>query len=194
VLQFLYTGDYTLEIDRKASYHGDEDKEIDFNQPQEETSQEEIHLMGAEERFAENPLAPPEFPEDEVEISPDSEVLNEARVSTACHFHVLMYVQADYFQIDSLQTRAEKYFRASFLDWRDRRSFKATITEIYTSTPESDQRIRNAVVALTINNLATLRSGIEAILDDEFLKRLPAFAADLSISMLNQYCGYETQF
>ncbi|QKX59218.1 uncharacterized protein TRUGW13939_06350 [Talaromyces rugulosus] len=132
----------------------DEEKEINPEQSSEEPSQDGT--------------SPPEYQRD----------------FTACQFHVRMYVQADYFQIDGLKSKTERYFRASFLDRLNRESFEAVITEIYTLTPESDDQIRDAAVALTMDNLDILRNETEAILLDEFLKRLPAFAADISISFL----------
>lgn len=143
VPQFLYTGDYSNDIDRG------EEKEINPKQSSEEPSQ--------------HGLSPPEYP---------------------CQFHARVYVQADYFQIDGLKSSAEKNFRASFLDQLNRESFEAVITEIYTSTPESDDQIRDVAVALTMDNLDILRNGTEVILLDEFLKRLPAFAVGISISFL----------
>lgn len=104
-----------------------------------------------------------------------------------------MYVQADYFQIESLKARAEKCFSSSFLKdcrlgnaWR--MPFEEAIEETYNSTPESDKRIRKMVIKLCVTNMTRLRGGGgQSILTDEFLKRLPAFAADLSISLLNKY-------
>ncbi|EED11610.1 BTB/POZ domain protein [Talaromyces stipitatus ATCC 10500] len=141
VLQFLYTGDYTFEID------GDEEKEDNLGQP---SSQD------------------------------------HSRGFNACQFHVRMYAQADYFQIDGLKSRAERYFRGSFLDQPSKDPFEAIITEIYTSIPESDEQIRDAAIELTMDNLETLRNGTEVILLDGFLKRSPAFAADLCIAMLKR--------
>ncbi|CRG86066.1 hypothetical protein PISL3812_03069 [Talaromyces islandicus] len=107
-------------------------------------------------------------------------------VFNACQFHVRMYPQADYFQIDGLKRRAGKYFRKSFLDRPSKESFEAVIAEIYTSIPECDDQIRDAAIELTMDNLETLRNGTEVILLDGFLKRSPAFAADLCISMLKR--------
>lgn len=104
-----------------------------------------------------------------------------------------MYIQADYFQIDSLKVTAEKKFRASFRDLSNRRSFEATVEEIYCSTPESDSQIRNALVASTMDNLATLRRGTNGILLDELLKRFPDFATDLCITLLNTCSGPQKQ-
>jgi hypothetical protein len=153
VLQFLYTGDYTLDFQTDR----DEEKEINLEQSSEEPSQDG--------------LSPSEY----------------RRAFTACQFHVQMYAQADYFQIDGLKSRAEKYFRGSFLDQLNRESFEAVIKEIYTSTPESDDQIRDVAVALTMDNLEILRNGTEVILLDRFLKQLPAFAADISISLLKNH-------
>jgi hypothetical protein len=86
-----------------------------------------------------------------------------------------MYSQVDYFQIDRLKEMAEEYIPESYQDWPDRRSFEETIEEVYIYTPESDQGIRDIVVE---------------ILDYEFLKRLPAFAADFSIPLMKKFGRY----
>lgn len=110
-------------------------------------------------------------------------VLTEANARSVPHFHALMYIQADYFQIEGLKTRANRYFRESFLYELTQSSYEAMITDIYNSTLPSDQGLRRVSVALTVENLGTFRA--KAILDDELLKQMPAFAADLCIAMLH---------
>ncbi|KAH8696471.1 hypothetical protein BGW36DRAFT_398018 [Talaromyces proteolyticus] len=114
-------------------------------------------------------------------------------VTTACHFHILIYIQADYLQIDSLKVASKKKFHASFHNMSNRRSFKATIKEIYRSTPKSDNQIRNALVASTKDHLATLQRRTNNILLDELLKRFPDFTTDLCITLLNTDGGHQKQ-
>jgi len=109
------------------------------------------------------------------------------------YLHVLMYAQADYFQIDRLRARAKKHFRASFLDQLDRESFQAIVVEIYRLANEFDRGLRDMVVELTIDNLATLRGGISPVLDNDLLKIVPDFAVDLCIATLDKFSINQTQ-
>lgn len=113
----------------------------------------------------------------------DTNALNEANAHCVSHFHALMYIQAEYFQIDSLKTKAKRYFCESFLHELDRSSFEATITDIYNLTIQSDQGLREMTVKLIMEYLPDFRA--RTILSDELLKQLPNFAADLCIAMIS---------
>lgn len=130
----------------------------------------------------------PNYPKTKLEVY--SKILKKTGVSTSCHFHVLMYVQADYFQIDRLKERAKKYLQASFKNCPDRKSFEEIIEEVYNSTPKFDQQTRDTVVELITSDLRYLRQGDEPMLDYGFLKHLPAFAADLSRSVIIRFSDY----
>jgi hypothetical protein len=219
-LEFLYTGDYTLDMYERTSRNLDEDKTADPEQtPGEEPLQEVIPFPEEESPLAEDPTdAPTEaFPEHAVDIGlaeeapaePEGEqpayslsatedavpsgpnlstgLLTTVGARTMSYFHILMYAQAYYFQIDGLKARAKKYFRASFVDQLDKESLYAVVVEVYRSTTEYDRGLSDLVVELTLDNLPALRSGKSPILDNDLLRLIPEFATDLCIATLDKY-------
>ncbi|KAN0074894.1 BTB/POZ fold [Elaphomyces granulatus] len=166
-LEFLYTGDYTPEGYEFMSYTTSE--------------------AGTK--------TPPSEPQDGLPAngpSPDgsqprmNKLFGEQALSLSC-FHVLMYVEADYFQVDRLKALAKEKFCASFMDKPDRKSFQAAVVEVYRSTPEYDRGLKDVVIASTRNNLATLRNWWYPVLNNDLLRSVPEFAVDLCIATLDKY-------
>ena len=97
-----------------------------------------------------------------------------------------MYAQVDYFLIDRLQVKAKQYLAASFIGNQNSNSFASTIVEVYTSTASFNRGLRDVVVRLVKDNLTTLRGSVFPILDNSLLTRVPEFAEDLCVSLLDQ--------
>ncbi|KAB8228866.1 BTB/POZ domain-containing protein [Aspergillus alliaceus] len=104
-------------------------------------------------------------------------------------FHAQMYAQGDYFLIDRLQVKAKQYFVASFIRNQNSSSFTSTIVEVYTSTAGVNRGLRDVVVELVKDNLTTLRGSAFPILNNNLLTRVPDFAHDLCVSLLDQSVG-----
>ena len=138
MLQFLYIGNYTVEMNRTAS----QEKKKNSTGPLRYTFGEttwQIKQIEESESDLSNPNTTTTCPE-------DTNALTEANAHSVSHFHALMYIQAEYFQIDSLKAKAKKYFCESFLYELNRSSFEAMIMDIYNLTIESDQGLREVAV------------------------------------------------
>ena len=103
-----------------------------------------------------------------------------------CYFHVRMYGVADYFMIDDLKSKAEAYFRASFMDCPERESFAGMIQELY-STQANYEELRQLAIQLIVDNLSNLRIGRTPVIDAELMKSVPHFTYDLCQATLDHY-------
>lgn len=112
--------------------------------------------------------------------------LKNAGAQGICHFNVLMYIQADYFHIETLKLKALKRFQSYFQPFPafTQRSFEAVVMEIYDRTAEDDP-IRAQLVTLTAKNSAVLK-GKGNIINRTFLERFPVFAVDLCLASLDR--------
>lgn len=96
-------------------------------------------------------------------------------------FHAQMYGVGDYFQIPGLKTAAQRYFTSAFpYLWNDE-AFCTAVSEVYSSTPESDRGLRDIVVQTVINNH---RHESVLKLNRDMLKQVPEFSYDFGVAVL----------
>ncbi|KAL1984816.1 hypothetical protein VTN96DRAFT_8660 [Rasamsonia emersonii] len=184
MIQYLYTLDYSVtdELDTKSTAADAKDDEI----PMDGTVDE------AAERNAEDTLQNiADFPEDgniaessEVPLNQVAENQAEAPVSDPLFFHIWMYALADRLLIDGLKVLAKRYFHETFLHQLDYGSFCRAVEEVYCSTPPHERGLRDLVVNITLDHLTTLRNS--GALSDDLLNRIPDFACDLCIAIINK--------
>ncbi|KAF4772544.1 hypothetical protein HAV15_012138 [Penicillium sp. str.  len=102
-----------------------------------------------------------------------------------------MYAQGDYFQINSLKTKAKQNFEESLMNSPSRESFASAVIEVYNSTGENDRGLRDFVVRLTTDNLTLLRTMENPILDSTLLEIPPAFMLEICLSVLEKCAEYQ---
>ncbi|GKZ97837.1 hypothetical protein AnigIFM59636_001428 [Aspergillus niger] len=101
-------------------------------------------------------------------------------------FHVHMYEQGEYFQIQDLKEKAKEHFKECFLRDLDRLFFRSTVNEVYCSTIETDRGLRDIVIETVLNDLPTLINGTSTYIDKEDLQEIPEFTVDLCMASLAQ--------
>ncbi|KAI9923370.1 hypothetical protein ASPWEDRAFT_55550 [Aspergillus wentii DTO 134E9] len=103
-----------------------------------------------------------------------------------CYFHVRMYGEADYFMISDLKGKAKEKFLSSFLNCSEKESFSETIAELY-STRANYRELRKLAVEVIVDNLPLLRKGFTPVIDSKLMKSVPDFAIDLCIPAMDKY-------
>ncbi|OOF92886.1 hypothetical protein ASPCADRAFT_399142 [Aspergillus carbonarius ITEM 5010] len=98
---------------------------------------------------------------------------------TATRFHVRMYAQGTYFQIDALKAKAKEHFARAFLEDPDTWAIAATVDEVYKSTLVSDQGLRDVVTEKIMKFLPLLPVGPKPSVGDYIFKLVPEFTVDL---------------
>lgn len=168
VLQFLYTDDYTL----PELVPGDTPEPV-RNTP--------ITMQPSDTNASSDPSAsshPSDRPQ-QTEL-PASQTAPAITSWDSPYFHLRMYGEADYFNIEALRQRALKYFRASFLKNTDNLSFAAIIKELYSE--RADYRpLRGIAVKAIVDNLSTLSRDGNPFLGRELLQLVPGFTVDLCL-------------
>ncbi|RAL01447.1 BTB/POZ domain-containing protein [Aspergillus ibericus CBS 121593] len=99
-------------------------------------------------------------------------------------FHVRMYAQGSYFQVDALKAKAKEHFAKAFLENVDRGVFAAIVEEVYTSTVSSDRGLRDIVVEKIMKFLPLLMVAPSPLVDGFVLGLVPEFAVDLCLASL----------
>ncbi|KGO75168.1 Uncharacterized protein PITC_057890 [Penicillium italicum] len=200
VLEFLYTGDYTLKRLATTPVHpgteGAERQEIntrvengpvlDSSSEESESTEGPVDGSAVENKPApidENPAE--ELFEQGVELEPIVDKLADCH---PCYFHVRMYGEADYFMISDLKTKAKAQFLASFMDNPKRATFADTIEELY-STHADYQQLRQLAIEVIVDNLPNLRKGLFPVIDSRLMKAVPDFTLDLCQATLDKYVG-----
>jgi hypothetical protein len=216
VLEFLYTGDYTLERLATTSTHpgteGAKRQEINTrveNGPVRDSSSEGygMHNPTAEMKELSNEVAVTASetmeglldrsavenkpaPIDEIPAKERFEQLDPiVDILTDCHpcyFHVRMYGEADYFMISDLKTKAKAHFLASFMGNPKRTTFADTIEELY-STQADYRQLRQLAIEMIVENLPNLRKGLFPVIDSRLMKAVPDFTLDLCQATLDKY-------
>jgi len=189
-LEFLYTGDYTHEGRELISYAAGEPAAANNDKATTPSSPE----GGLEPSNNGTSATAASAGDSQLKTTTNSKpsLFGSPALSLSC-FHVLMYAEADYFQVDRLKAMAKKKFRASFMDKPDRKSFQVAVMEVYRSTAEYDRGLKDVVIALTRSNLVILRGGIFPVLADDLLRSVPEFAVDLCIATLGKYVDSQIQ-
>nr|KMM69050.1 hypothetical protein CPAG_05373 [Coccidioides posadasii RMSCC 3488] len=104
VLEYLYTGNYTLELPEPTSHA--EDPSCSEYEPM-----AAIEDPAADNIAGSSGLVVGHGGDTVADVEPPS---GQNMPDHPAHFHVMMYAQADYFQIDGLKTVAKKYFQMFF--------------------------------------------------------------------------------
>lgn len=216
MLEFLYTGDYTVQdnMTEVQILPSDSDKI-----PESDTwhSEEALRLSQKDQDDMEN-LSAGEGAVGETAMSlsnqPTASLMNQCSVNkktsvagegpltgsseqmdaideslTDCHpcyFHLRMYGEADYFMIEDLKIKAEENFRDSFENCSEKQILAQAIKELY-STNADYRDIRKLANKLIVKNLRELQGGLTPGIDYDLLKAYPAFAAELCIATMEKY-------
>jgi hypothetical protein len=202
-LEFLYTGDYTSDGREFMSYSNPAGEQqapaASNNNKAMATAPSEPPQQQQQQQDLLSSASPQPQPEPQPQPQPQQRTTNTnklgepAIIPLPC-FHVLMYAEADYFQIDRLKALAKKKFQASFMDKPNKQSFQAAVVEAYRSTAEYDRGLKDVVIELTRTNLTALRGGgllnlmppVPVALSNELLRSVPEFAVDLCIATLDK--------
>lgn len=216
MLQFLYTGDYTVEENTTEVQIslGDSDK---LPEPDTWHSEAALRLSQRDQNDVEN-LSTEDNAVDQIAMSMSNQLaaslMDQCSVNkrtsvtgegpltgsseqmdaideslTDCHpcyFHLRMYGEEDYFSIKDLKIRAAENFRDSFENCSERQTLARVIKELY-STNADYRDIRNSVIELIVKNLRKLHGGLTPEIDYDLLKAYPAFAAELCIATMEKY-------
>ncbi|PYI07400.1 hypothetical protein BO78DRAFT_282698, partial [Aspergillus sclerotiicarbonarius CBS 121057] len=97
-------------------------------------------------------------------------------------FHVGMYAQGTYFQVDALKAKAKEHFARAFLEGPV--TIAATVAEVYRSTVASDRGLRDVVIEKIMKFLPLLTAGPVPFIGVHILKQVPEFAVDLCLASL----------
>lgn len=201
MLQFLYTGDYTVEDNttKVQISPSDSDKIPELDTWHSEAAlrlsqrdQNEVENLSAEEHAVDqiamslsNELAASLTDEcsvnkktsvaDEGPLTGSSEQMDAIDESLAdchpCYFHLRMYGEADYFLIKDLKIKAAENFRDSFENCSEKQILALAIKELY-STNADYRDIRKSVIELIVKNLRKLHGGLTPGIDYERIQRL----------------------
>ncbi|KAJ6126262.1 hypothetical protein N7471_010755 [Penicillium samsonianum] len=206
VLEFLYTGDYTLERLATTSMHpGTESAKrqeihtgfenglvLDSSSEaccMHNSTAEMERLVGrssAEKKPAPIDEIPGKDPfEHGVALEPVGDILADFH---PCYFHVRMYGEADYFMINDLKAKAKAHFLACFMDNPKRKPFADTIEELY-STQADYRQLRQLAIETIVDDLPNLRKGLFPVIDSRLMKAVPDFTYDLCQATLDKYVG-----
>lgn len=216
MLQFLYTGDYTVEDNttKVQISPSDSDKIPELDTWHSEAAlrlsqrdQNDVENLSAEEHAVDqiamslsNQLAASLTDEcsvnkktsvaDEGPLTGSSEQMDAIDESLAdchpCYFHLRMYGEADYFLIKDLKTKAAENFRDSFENCSEKQILALVIKELY-STNADYRDIRKSVIELIVKNLRKLHGGLTPGIDYDLLTAYPEFAAELCIATMEKY-------
>lgn len=102
-----------------------------------------------------------------------------------CCFHARMYGEADYFRISGLESKAEAYFRASFMSSSEIEPFAETIREIY-STRANYQTLRQVAIGMIVNSLPKLRKEPNPALNEKLMNSIPGFTYELCQALIDK--------
>ncbi|KAL2871606.1 BTB/POZ domain-containing protein [Aspergillus lucknowensis] len=201
VLEFLYTGNYTI-----GHFMSDGGLELDTKHAEESLMNCTLGEHSPTETAPEAGEATDEtttpsldniaqvLVDEKDPSNQDGGVDAIVGTSADCHpsyFHLRIFGQADYFMISDLKDRAKEQFRASFMDCSDRYMFAEVIKELY-SNRANYQEIRKVAIDVVVDNLPNLRKGFIPAIDSELVKAVPDFAIDLCLATLDKYASEPT--
>ena len=179
MLEFLYTLEYTVDVEACIAEEGAAEEEVTAKAAVEEATIREATV------------------ETNLTIRPSDSSLGESSKSLThtvetydpLSFHVLMYALADRLLINGLKAASKNYFRDGLMERLDSQSFPPAVLEVYRSTPEHDRGLRDLVIEVTMDHLMTLRDPQgpgSGVLQNDLLQQIPEFAYDLSVAMMDK--------
>ncbi|KAL4918679.1 hypothetical protein BDW62DRAFT_180758 [Aspergillus aurantiobrunneus] len=195
VLEFLYTGNYTLgrPIPKAQGPQLDSDTECakeslitsisKGHDPNQLSSEVEEAIIHSSENIAQDTMGGSDQSDQEHATEP---VVDPSAECHPCYFHMRVFGEADYFMISSLKDKAKEQFRASFTDCSERDLFVEVIKELY-SERANYQELKTLAIDIVINNLPSLRKGFSPAIDSELLEAVPNFAVELCLATMDRY-------
>ncbi|CAK96755.1 uncharacterized protein An08g09780 [Aspergillus niger] len=119
--------------------------------------------------------------EEENNVEPAVDILADCH---PCYFHVRMYGEADYFMIDDLKIKAEEKVLASLVNCSEVDSFSQIIAELYSGRADYG-RLRKLALKVIVDNLPTLRKGFTPVINAKLMESVPDFAVDLCLPTID---------
>ncbi|KAI2994449.1 hypothetical protein CBS147346_10487 [Aspergillus niger] len=121
--------------------------------------------------------------EEENNVEPAVDILADCH---PCYFHVRMYGEADYFMIDDLKIKAEEKVLASLVNCSEVDSFSQIIAELYSGRADYG-RLRKLALKVIVDNLPTLRKGFTPVINAKLMESVPDFAVDLCLPTIDKH-------
>ncbi|KAL5333676.1 BTB/POZ protein [Aspergillus crustosus] len=199
VLEFLYTGKYTLghltpeardpqlDSDTERANESLITSTSEGHAPNQLASNEEEAAGEIIEHSSKNTAQDPldeNYPSDQ-EGAMDPNIDPWAKCHP-CYFHMRIFGEADYFMINDLKDIAKEQFCTSFMECSERDLFAEIIKELY-SDRANYQGLRTLAIEVVVNNLPSLRKGFSPVIDSELLEVVPNFAVDLCLATMDKY-------
>ncbi|KAL5332136.1 BTB/POZ protein [Aspergillus crustosus] len=199
VLEFLYTGNYT--VGRLIPEAQDPQLDSDTECAKESliTSISRVHApnqlateveeatdkitIHSSENIVQDPMDGSNQSNQEDAVEP---VIDPSAECPPYYFHMRVFGEADYFMISSLKDKAREQFRTSFTDCLERDLLAKVIKELY-SERANYQELKPLAIDVVVNNLPSLRKGFSTAIDSELLEAVPKFAVDLCLATMDKY-------